>query len=80
MKLGWPSPVDASLTIKKYDGCKELSATLTSNGDLAGNFIFKVNNRKTRLRCKICLKLTIKTSERRQWRLSGVFIVNFEHI
>ena len=25
------------------------------------------------------LKLTIKTSERRQWR-SGVFIVNFEHI
>ena len=25
-------------------------------------------------------KLTIKTSERRQWRLSVVFIVNFEHI
>ena len=25
-------------------------------------------------------KLTIKTPERRQWRLSGVFIVNFEHI
>ena len=25
------------------------------------------------------LKLTIKTSERHQWR-SGVFIVNFEHI
>ena len=25
------------------------------------------------------LKLTIKTSERRQWR-SGVFTVNFEHI
>ena len=24
--------------------------------------------------------LTIKTPERRQWRLSGVFIVNFKHI
>ena len=24
--------------------------------------------------------LTIKTPERRQWRRSGVFIVNFEHI
>ena len=27
-----------------------------------------------------CSKLTIKTTERRQWHLSGVFIVNFEHI
>ena len=26
------------------------------------------------------LKLTIKTSERRHWCRSGVFIVNFEHI
>ena len=25
-------------------------------------------------------KLSIKTSERRKWRHSGVFIVNFEHI
>ena len=25
-------------------------------------------------------KLTVKTPERRQWCLSGVFIVNFEHI
>ena len=28
----------------------------------------------------MCSKLTIKTPERRQWRLSGVFIVNFEHV
>ena len=28
---------------------------------------------------KICSKLTIKTPERRQWRRSGVFIVDFEH-
>ena len=27
----------------------------------------------------MCSKLTKKTPERRQWRHSGVFIVNFEH-
>ena len=27
-----------------------------------------------------CSKLTIKAPEQRQWRGSGVFIVNFEHI
>ena len=45
-----------------------------------GNYMFKVNNGNTRTRCKICSKLTIKTQQRRQWRRSGVFIVNFEHI
>ena len=35
---------------------------------------------KTRKMCEICSKLTIKTSERRHWRRSGVFIVNFEQI
>ena len=38
----------------------------------AGNYEFKVNNRNTRTRRKICSKLTIK--------ISGIFIVNFEHI
>ena len=42
--------------------------------------MFKVNNRNTRTRCEICAKLTLKTPERRQWRHSGVLIVNFEHI
>ena len=42
-------------------------------------YLFKVNN-TNRKRCEICSKLTIKTPERRQWRHSGVFIVNFEHI
>ena len=42
--------------------------------------MFKVNNRNTRTRCEICSKLTIKTPERRHWRSSDVFIVNFEHI
>ena len=38
------------------------------------------NNRNTRTRCEIRSKLTIKTTKRRQWGRSGVFIVNFEHI
>ena len=29
--------------------------------------------------CKICSKVTIKTAERRYWRRSGVFYVNFDH-
>ena len=34
----------------------------------------------TRTSCEIYSKLKIKTPERRQWRRSGVFIINFEHI
>ena len=44
------------------------------------NYFSKVNNRNNRKLCKIYSKLTIKTLERRRWRLSGVFIVNIEHI
>ena len=29
---------------------------------------------------KVCSKLTVKTPERRHWRRSGIFIVNFNHI
>ena len=46
----------------------------------AGSHMFKVNSRNTRTRCETCLKLTIKIPERCQWRRSGIFIVNFEHI
>ena len=46
----------------------------------AGIYLLKVTNRNTRTRCEICSKLTMKTPERRQWRRSGVFIANFEHI
>ena len=46
----------------------------------AGSYMFKVNNRNTRTRYEICSKLTIKIPARRQWRHSGIFIVNFEHI
>ena len=42
--------------------------------------MFKVNNRNIRKGCERYWKLPIKTPERRHWRRSGVFIVNFEHI
>ena len=42
--------------------------------------LFKVNDQSDRAMGKICSKLTIKTPKRRQWRRSGVFIVNFEQI
>ena len=56
-----------------FDTCNEFTLP-------AGDYMFQVNNRNTRIKCKIYSKLTIKTPERRQWRRSGVFIVNFEHI
>ena len=40
-------------------------------------YLYKVSNRNSRKRCEICSKNTIKAPERRQWRRSGVFIVNF---
>ena len=43
-------------------------------------YLFKVNKSYFRKRCELCSKLIIKTPKRRQWRCSGVFIVNFEHI
>ena len=46
----------------------------------AGIYLVKVNNRNTRTRYEICSKLTIKIPERRHWRRSGIFIVNFKHI
>ena len=41
--------------------------------------MFKANNRNTRTRREICSKLTMKIPKRRQWRSSGIFILNFEH-
>ena len=46
----------------------------------ASMYLLKVNNRNTRTRCEICSKITINTSERRHWSLSGVFLVYFERI
>ena len=58
------------LDVKKKN-CKFLFGT-----NSAGNYKSKVNKRKTKSRCEICSKSTLKTPERRR---SGVFIVNFEH-
>ena len=44
----------------------------------AGIYLLKVNNGNNRTSCEICSKLTIKITERRHWRRSGIFIVNFE--
>ena len=38
------------------------------------------NTRKDATYIQLTIKLTIKTPERCQWRRSGIFIVNFEHI
>ena len=43
----------------------------------ACNYLFEVNNRNTRARCEICLKLTIKTY---MTPGSSVSIVNFEQV
>ena len=41
--------------------------------------LFKVNNRNTRKRCKICSNLPKKWPEQCNWRYSDVFIFNFDH-
>ena len=46
----------------------------------ARNYLFKVNNRKTRKMGEICSKLIIKKLTQRKWRRSRVIIVDFEHI
>ena len=43
-------------------------------------YLFKFNNGNTRIICEIFSKLTVKTLELRQWRRSGIFVVNFEMI
>ena len=46
----------------------------------AAIYLLKVNNRNDTARREICLKLIIKTPDRRHWRRSGDLIVNFEYI
>ena len=56
------------------------SIIYTFSRNPAGTYLLKVNNRNTRTRYEICSKSTIKISERRHWRRSGIFIVYFKHI
>ena len=47
---------------------------------LAVNYLFKVRNWSTRIRCEKLSGLRMKTLKRCQWRRSGDFIVNCERI
>ena len=53
--------------------CRFRSSSLRFNCFPAGIYLLRVDNRNNRIRCEICSKLTIKTSERRQWRRSGTY-------
>ena len=81
LQCSYQTQLNVQIRIFKRDHCMvhitisdhEMSFQINS----AGIYLLKVNNRNTRTRCGICSKLTIKTPERRHWR---IFIVNFEHI
>ena len=55
-------------------------STGSINAISAHIYLFKVTPETLKKGCETCSKLTIKTPERRQWRLSGLSIANFEHI
>ena len=78
-KPAWNSVTGKSGTKRKVEIC-HLSNEKSTSLCLASYNHLKVNNRNTEKMCEICSELTIKTSEWRHWRRSGVFIVNFEHI
>ena len=44
------------------------------------NYLSKVRNWSTRIRCENCSRLRMKTLERCQWRRSSAYIVNSKHI
>ena len=67
-------------TIFLYQQLISIFQTFLKGNIPVGIYLRKVNYRNTRTRCEICSELTVKTPERRQWRRSGVFIVNFENI
>ena len=55
--------------MKFYDLTNIYDKYVAVNSIQVGIYLQKVKNRNTRRRRKICSKLTIKTPERRQWRL-----------
>ena len=57
-----------------------LTIITTCNNNPANIYLFKVNSGNNRKRWKICSQQATKTTERRHWRRSGAFIVNFKHI
>ena len=71
---------NVNLKAVNYSRKKSYLRYLTGYRMPVGIYLLKVNIRNTRTKCEICSNLTIKTPERRHWRRSGIFIVNFEHI
>ena len=43
-------------------------------------YLLKVSNIHTRIRCGICSKLTMNSTERYKWRRNDIFFDNFEHV
>ena len=65
-------------SIRKHKQRLKMSLTFNNfNTFLVGINMFKVKKKNSRTRCEICLKLTIKTQERRQFAIS---IFNSEHV
>ena len=69
-----------SLLLREFLWSIELAVCVYHYTSPANIYLFKVNNKSTKTICEICLTLTIKTLERRQWRRSGAFIFNSEQI
>ena len=65
-------------TFFKDQSYTDILQTQTSILNSACIYLFKVNNRDTRIIGEICSTWTIKISELHQWRRSGVFIVKRE--
>ena len=79
-KYDWKKNQDNQEFLKIYKTISYLLQVI-ANGEIpVGIYLLRVNTRNTWTRCEICSKLTITTPDRRQWRRSGVFIVNFEHL
>ena len=59
---------------------RSMIAFITYRSKAASINMFKVNNRNNRTKCEKWSTVTIKVPQQHQWRRSGVFTVNFEHI
>ena len=70
------------LVIAKLNGRKDfiLKGFVCDIIRLARNYLFKVSNWSTRIRCENCSRLRMKILERCQCGHSRVFIINCEHI
>ena len=76
-----PTSSVSTLALKQVSVCwVTVNIPQSLPGIPASICLLKNNNRHTRTSSEICSRLTIKTLEQCQWRCSGVFNVNFEHI